>query len=194
MAINVITKPSKLPVELADIKAHLRVTSNDEDGYIADLIEAATNIAQDEMNRALITQTIEEYLPRFPTGSTIELERAPVQSVSSIQYYDTDNNLQTYSSTNYEVYTELTPARIALLNTASWPSTYAKDKAVIITYVAGYGNDQDDVPQDIKLAIRALVEHYYEHRGIMEAVPNVTLKNIPKSFDYITLKYKVHHV
>lgn len=193
MAINVTTKPSKDPVELEDAKAYLRVVGNDDDATISRLIKTAAEHAEDHANIALITQTIEQTCDLFPAGDVIKLERPPLISVTSVSYYDVDDALQTFSASKYQVVTTKTPGRVVLNDGESWPSTYDREDAVKVTYQAGYGSDQSDIPMGIKQAIMSLVNHWYDHRDVIESMPGIVSIAVPLSFNTMMDKYKVHY-
>jgi uncharacterized phiE125 gp8 family phage protein len=67
-----VTPPVAAPVSLAEAKAHLRVDFDDEDALISGLIDAATQHLDGwsgVLGRALMPQTWEMSLDRFPAGA-----------------------------------------------------------------------------------------------------------------------------
>ena len=60
------TPPLAEPLALADAKAHLRVTSSDEDAMISTLIIAARRHVEQATGLALITQGWSVFLDRWP--------------------------------------------------------------------------------------------------------------------------------
>ena len=163
-AHTVMQPPALEPVSLDEAKAHLRVTSADEDAYIASLITAAREWCEGFQQRAYVTQTRKLVLDRFPGGCAIYLPRPPLQSVTSIVYTDSEGAQYTVDADSYIVDTDAEPGRIVLAYGASWPSVTLRPAAgVEITYVAGYG-DASDVPQKVKQAMLLLVGHWYEQR------------------------------
>lgn len=163
MPTRLITAPLEEPVTLAQAKAHLRKTTSEEDAQIMAKIFAAREHAETFTRRALVTQTWELLLDRFPSGREIELPFPPLQSVTSVKYLDTNAAEQTFAAASYHVDAASTPGRVVLASTASWPSTAERPNAVTVRFVAGYGG-MAAVPFTMKAAILLLVGHLFEHR------------------------------
>src|SRR6266581_4983652 len=147
------------------LKKHMRVTIPDEDDLIAGYLTAARNYVEEGYDRALVTQTWDHTIDTFPWWfQEIELPIWPLVSVTSLTYYDTANNPTVWPSTNYIVDAVSKPGRLVLAFGSGWPSaTLRSANAVVIRYVAGYG-DQTQVPWSTKTAIMLLAEHWYENR------------------------------
>jgi len=106
------------------------------DPLLSMLIQAARQHAETHLKRAIITQTVELHLDAFPCW-TIKLP--PLQTVSSIKYYDTNGTLQTLAADQYLVDTTSIPARITPAPNLVWPVTQWRTNAVVVQFVAGYG-------------------------------------------------------
>lgn len=182
-ALELITAPAEEPVSLSEAKAHLRVDIDDDDTYITTLITAARRHTEAVMRKALITQTWDVFLEKFPSSRYIELPRPPLQSVTHIKYYDDDDAESTYSSDNYYVDMKSQPGRVILRDDASWPGNDLRDaNGVAVRIVAGYG-DAEDVPEQLAQAILLLVGHLYENR---EAVTDSRiLRTTPMAYDML---------
>lgn len=174
------------PVSLTEAKNHLRVDTSAEDSYINGLIMAARQHVEEITRRALITQTWEFNLDDFPLSKLVDmpwseylefrnrailLPRPPLQSVTSVQYVDSDGSTKTLDASVYRVDTKSEPARLTEAEGETWPTTDHVTNAVTITYVAGYQPDDSsppdeaaNVPQPIKHATLLLIGHWYEHR------------------------------
>ena len=165
MRTTLNTGPSKEPVTVDQVKKHLRIMTSDDDAYINSLITPARKQVEYDLRRALITQTWTMYLDRFPgNGEYIRLPYPPLQSITYIKYYDTNNEQQTWSSDEYEEDIYSHPARIAETHGYNYPSTYSRLNAVEIKFIAGYGDDETDVPETITQAMYLLLGHWYENR------------------------------
>lgn len=165
-----------VPVSISDMKDHLRVTHTDEDSYIEALILAAAKMCENFQNRRYMQTAKIEKLDEFPDNGIIRPGWAPLIQVDSIQYVDVDGNTQTVSVSVYDVDTDMEPGRITPAYNETWPSTRPEINAVTINYQAGYAT-ADEVPDEIKHAIKLLVGHFYEHR---ESVSEVKLQEIPQ--------------
>jgi len=188
LKVQLITAPSKEPVSVSEIKNQLRIEDTDEDSLIEGLIVAAREIAEQILRKALITQTWKLYLDDFPSHDCIKLPFPKLQSVSWIKYYDENNTLTTWASSNYEVDAVDVPGRIVLAQSASWPSVYDRINPVEIQFVCGYGDDAVDVPAAIRLAIKHIVAHWFEHREPF--VAGLAVNEVPVTFRRILMPYR----
>lgn len=113
------------------------------------------------LNRALVTQTWDLFLDRFPCAIVLPLP--PLQSVTSVTYLDNTGASQTLATNQYRVDTARVPARITPAYGVTWPNTYGVPNAVTVRFVAGYGAPAA-VPGPIRLGLTMLAAHFYEHR------------------------------
>lgn len=175
-----IAAPQQAPITLDQAKQHLRILHDDEDEYIADLIEAATDYLDGYsgvLGKALITQTWRQDYPAFyscDTGSLLRLPLGPVQSITSVAYYDPANSLQTLSASVYELLNDGLGPYVALIAGQSWPAIYSRAGAVRVTWIAGYGATPETVPQEIRWLIKANVAGLYEQRESLAAGQPIT--------------------
>src|SRR5690606_6308986 len=124
----------------------------EEGGAIAIWVKAATEIVESRTGRSLITQTRVIKLDSFPYLDSIYLTHGPVQSVTSVKYYDEDDVEQTLSADSYWVDIDSDIARIVIKQ--SWPQVMLnRPNSVTITYVCGYGDSDEDVPGALKSAV-----------------------------------------
>ena len=143
MPLTLVTPPTLEPLTLAEATSHLRVDLNDDDDLITDLITAAREYAETVTRRALLTQTWDLKLDAFPasSGTPVRLPFPPLQSVTSIQYVDTNGDTQTWSSDDYIVDAPSGPqavqGRITPAYQESYPTTRGIINAVTIRFVTG---------------------------------------------------------
>lgn len=168
---KLITAPAIEPIDLTEAKAHLRVTGTDEENLISNLIVAVRQEAENYLNRALITQTWDYYLDEFPADNedddySIIINKCPVQSISSINYYDGDGSLQTWATTEYKTDVVSEPCRVQLAYGKSYPTTRSDyQNAVIVRFLTGYGNTGASVPDAIKAGMYLYLSWLYDNRG-----------------------------
>lgn len=180
MANKISVQPATEPVSLDEAKLHLRVDDMTEDVLIQSYIKTARIYAEGIQNRAFITQTWELWLDGFPCGDHIDIPLPPLQSVTSIDYYDTANVKTTITASDYFVDTKSEPGRTVLAYGKSWPSTTLRPaNGVCVTFVAGYGI-AELVPQTVKQAIFLIIGHLYEHR---EAITDKPLTEVPMAVE-----------
>lgn len=175
--------------------------------------------------RALVTQTWELLLDGFPYpypymygpgfvpmaanalwygsyfNGEIQIPLAPLQSVDFIKYYDPEGALQTLDVADYNVDNVSTPGWV-LPGLNGWPSTLFGPNTVTIRFKAGYSPNTNsppdlvaNVPRVIKLAMKMLISHWYEHREpVAEATSRGFLNSqeIPFTVQRLLEPYKVY--
>lgn len=187
MSLVVSSDPATNPVTTAEAKSHMRIDTSDDDTLIDGLVGAATLYAENYTGRAFVTQTLVLRLDGFPS-TEIVLPRSPAQSVTSIQYVDTDGATQTWSSSEYVVDANSKPARVRPDVDEDWPNVRDQMDSVTVTFVAGYG-DASDVPEGIKLAIKHLVAHWYENRE--GSTVDIKVHLVPLAIDALLTQYRI---
>lgn len=155
------------PITVADAKRHCEIPQADatHDTYLSALITAAREYYERRTHRALINRTLALTLDNWPSGNEpIWLPFAPVSSVSSITYTDTDGASQTWSSANYALQKNMEPCRVVLAYNCVWPAVRVKAASITVTYVAGYGAATSSLLQRDIHAVRLLIRHWFENR------------------------------
>ena len=187
MNVSIVTAASGFPISEEEVRDHLRLDDNRDDAYIKSLIAVVTNFTEKFTRRALITQTWKVFFDCFPSYE-IEIPFAPLQSVTSVKYYDANNVLQTISSTEYIVDTAREPGRVTPIPYGIWPVTNYRPNAVEVQFVAGYGK-ADAIPQAIKQGMLIMLSHMYENREPVIVGTNVA--PMPMSYEYLLWPYRV---
>lgn len=181
MPYQVITHPTTEPITLQQAKDHLKVDVSDDDDLINVLITAARQSAEQYTNRAILTQTVEEFFKCF---EDIRLQRNPVQSVTSVTYTDTEETNQTWSDTDYSLFLTAEPAKILLKTGKSFPTDVVdRANAVKVTYVAGW-TQASDVPKPIIQAMLLMIAKWYDNRAD-------SVKKLPTASQYLLNNYRV---
>ena len=185
---NLVSAPAAEPISLADAKEHLNiVNSTDDDDMITRWIAAVRRDAEQYMHRAIITQTWDFFWDTFP--GVIYVPNSPVQSVTSLKYYDTNNTEQTLSSALYESDLNREPAIIRPVSAQTWPSTYDRMAAVTLRVVCGYG-DASAVPEDIIAGMLTWIANLYMHRG--ETEQGKDPQHRPFAYEQLMLPHRVY--
>lgn len=169
MAKKLITPPAIAPVSLAVAKERLRVDVSDEDDKITKLIAANTAYAERFMGRALIDQTWELILDKFPTNE-IKIPLPPLIEVVSVKYDDGAGDEQTVSTGSYTVDAVSEPGWV--VPASSWPATFDGVNSVRVRFRAGYIDENSpaghSVPEDIINAILLRVKADYDDNNDSE--------------------------
>ena len=135
-----------------------------EDLLLTSLITAAREYCENFQNRAYVTQTWDLWLDAWPDENYIQVALPPLQSVTSIKYYDTDDAEATFSSSYYFVDDKSEPGRIVPNYGETWPTTTLRPiNGAVVRFVTGYGA-ASSVPQRVKQAMLLLIGHWYLNR------------------------------
>lgn len=159
------TPPALEPISLGEAKAHCRIDGSAEDDTITIYIQAARQHIERVTRRSLITQTWVATFCGFPSSrGGFRLPYGPVQSITSVEYYD-DLNVQTTLATNlYEASLTEQISEVFPAVDEVWPTYQSRSDAVTIEYDAGYGDLAADVPAEYRQAILLLVGHWFANR------------------------------
>ncbi len=185
-----VTSPAIEPLTLEEVKDHLRIDGTDEDSYIEPLIQPAREWAEAYLNRALITQTWDVFLERFPKSSStqIEIPLPKLQQILDVKYQDILDVQQIWSNTLYTVDTNREIGRIIPITDEDYPSTFGHIHDVVIRFEAGYGLNSEDVPRAIIQSMLLKIGHWYERREDSSVAP---MHKIPDGAKDLLTPYKV---
>jgi uncharacterized phiE125 gp8 family phage protein len=167
-----VTKPTAEPVTLSEAKKQLEIATSDtsHDTHLAALIGAAREQWEHDTDSVTCFQTLRLRVGNFFDG--FKLLKGPIHSVTSIQYYDGNNTLQTLSASLYQLHVD----EIRLAYQVSLPSIVSRWDAWQVTYKAGYSQDGQSVPEAARAAILMLVAHYFENRDMLMAEALQTMR------------------
>lgn len=170
MPLHIVTGPQSQPLDLCDLKKHLKLVVSDcasytaEDGVLSMMIDAVSGSFQTKRKTQLIEADYRWDFKKF--SRKLELPRPPLISVVSVVYVDSNGDDQTISAANYEVQAKRTPGYVRFYPEYEFPDDVATDVEypVKVTYKAGYGQTAADVPAGIKLYLMNVIGTYYMQR------------------------------
>jgi uncharacterized phiE125 gp8 family phage protein len=161
-----LTAPAVEPLSLDEAKAFLRVEHNDDDDVIAALIAGSRLHVEAQTRRVLITQTWRLMRDVWPPSGRVTVRPAPLQALTAARIYDEDG-------TAHEIDTQafVADAGASALAFAVWalPVPGRAAAGIELDVRVGYGDAATDVPEPLRQAIRLLVAHWYENRGLVAA-------------------------
>ncbi|MER9883103.1 hypothetical protein [Mesorhizobium sp. M0118] len=155
---QVTVAPTAEPVTLVEAKRHVHAEDfTDDDAHLGLLISSARDHVEKYCTTRFATQTVVIKCDCF--GDMVRLPEAPVQSVTSITYVDTDGATQTLAASVYETRSDGLESSIKLKYGQSWPAIQQNSR-ITLTAVAGYS----DAPPAVKHAILLFLAGGYEMR------------------------------
>lgn len=191
MALNIITQPASEPITLTEAKLHCKVDHDDDDALITNLIQAAREEAEHELNRPLITQTWELTLDAFPDVE-IALGKANVLAITSVTYIDEAGDSQTIAAENYSLDNADTASCWVLpAEDYEWPTTLDTANAMAVRFTCGYGASAAAVPGTIKAWMLIRIGSLYKHRE--DFVAGISVTKLPEQFtDRLLDRFRVY--
>jgi len=192
MGLSLVTAPTGEHLTLVEARDHLKVETSEDDGLIAGYILAAREAAENYTRRKFYTQTWDFTIDgTWPTEKVngyarprIILPLPPVQSVSSITYYDTSGVQQTLAADQYRVSLKEYAGRIEPAYGVTWPSVRDMMETITVRMVVGY----TALPEAIRQALKLTIGHYYANR---ESVVIGTISTeLPQSAQLLLDQYR----
>ncbi len=155
------SQPASEPLSLSEAKRHLGIADVEtgHDRHVTDLIKSARELWEYDTQTATTTRTIVEKLDRWPDECWRFYYR-PVSSVTSVEYYDSGNTLQTLATSVYDL--DAGNRHLLLKVDQDWPDTETRWDAITITYVAG----QSTLGEIPKSAMKLQLDILFESRGM----------------------------
>jgi uncharacterized phiE125 gp8 family phage protein len=188
-------------ITLDEAKEHLRFRSDSKNDEITRMIKAIRQSIERYLKRALITQEWKVYYNcwaselKIPFGN-LQLRAASedpvVEKRPLIKYYDLEGDLTTLDeSVYYWIDNKSDPAKIIRKYDATYPELqYGRPNAIEITFLCGYGDDPEDVPEDIIHALKVMLTNYFENPGSV-VVGNV-VNEIPGHIKNLLHDYRLY--
>ncbi len=153
------TPPASEPLSLQEAKLFLRIDHDTEDTAICQMIKAAREVAEEIMNRSLITQrwqlTLQDALPAYFT-----IPYGPVTQIISLSKLDADGSTSTLNNDIIMIAADSETLECTAPQTA---------KQFIITYEAGMSENAAGVPASLRQNMLQHVAYLYGFRTLGDA-------------------------
>jgi uncharacterized phiE125 gp8 family phage protein len=164
MSSILLTAPAVEPLSLDGARAFLRVEHHDDDEVIAALIAGSRIHVEAQTRRALITQHWRLMADAWPQDGRLPVRPAPLRELTAARVYDADGNAQAIDLQAFVP--DLGASAVAF---APWalPAPGRLAAGIELDVTVGYGDGAPDVPEPLRQAIRLLVAHWYENRGMV---------------------------
>lgn len=169
MLLKRTVAPAASPVTTAELKQHIRVSFDDDDLVLEGYLASAAAAVEEMTGRALMLQS---WQVQYPAGAEcLLLGRTPVVSLTSIAYFDSTDQAQALSVSDFYLLEDTGRAWVQPKASFAWPVMMTRPDALTITFQAGYSA----VPAPLKSAVLMMAGHLYENReatgGRMEELP-----------------------
>lgn len=150
-------------VALDDLKQYLRITLDGEDGLLADLLVAATDMAERFTGQILVDRAVAEVMP--VTGDWQRLSMRPVRAVTGVTGIPADGAEFALPVDAYAIDIDR--------NGDGWVRVSRPGAAgrVRVAYRAGIAADGAGVPESIRHGIVRLAGEYHARREGLEVQP-----------------------
>lgn len=189
--IKQLTAPSGQLVTTAEQKMYSRIDGNLEDSLIDQMIKASTKQCEQFVRGGFLTRTWKQsedygenqnlFEAGWPLGFikliggefAIEIKNTHVTSIQTVTFYDISNNATVISNILYRLDRPDSdqPSRLVFNLGTQIGFNSRQFTQYEIAYTAGYANT-GAVPEDIKLAVMATVQAWYEVRETMGQIPD----------------------
>jgi uncharacterized phiE125 gp8 family phage protein len=187
MSSILLTAPLVEPLSLDEAKAYLRVEHNDDDALITALIAGARIHVEAQTRRALVTQSWRLVFDGWPEDGRIAVRPAPLQALTAARVYDVDANAQAIDMQAFVP--DLAGSALAFAPWAlSAPGRIAAGIELDVT--VGFGDAAIDVPEPLRQAVRLLVAHWYENRGLV-ASASTQVTALPETVTALLAPYRM---
>ncbi len=150
--LQTLVPPSGLPLDLADVRLHLRQDLQDDDPLLRLYLQAAALHAEAQVERALLATRFRLVLDAFPCSgqfgmalgnamvpaNAIQIPRTPLLNLGGIEYLDMAGTWQTMPPSDYTLDDSGPVPRITPVFGKIWPIPLPQMGAVRVTFDAGY--------------------------------------------------------
>ncbi len=178
MTIIELTLPAVEPLTLGEIRAHLKLDTEDEDALLSALAIVAREHLERETGLVLAARDFRFCLDDWPADGIVKIPRGPVRAISLVTVYDGEGEPQVVDLAGHLLDGVARPARLWL---PAPPEPGRAMNGIEIEFSAGFGESGADVPETLRRAMLLHVAAMFATRGVVgpEAQPAV----VPPGYD-----------
>lgn len=190
---EILTPSTKTVINLAEMKAFLRVDSDDENAVIEGLIKAAIADFETKTGYIILSQVWALTLDVWPTKQGkdiwwdgvrqgaieqlatgyVSIEMRPFNAVTKVETIVDDGSFVEMLSDDYYSMPNMTEGQL-FANRVNFPSPARNQGGIKINFYVGHQTEAK-VPFNIKNAVMQLVEHWYEKEPKDKPLPKAYL-------------------
>ena len=187
MSSILLSGPAAEPVTLVEAKQFVRVEHDDDDDVIAALIAGARIHVEAQTHRALITQNWRLTRDVWPDIGCLPVLPVPVQTLDAVRIYKSDGSTLSLDVAGFLFDKASAPARLTFDSPPPMPERPIAGIEIDVT--CGYGDAGTDVPEPLRQAIRLLIAHWYENRGLIAVGHEVAI--LPQTVAALIAPYRM---
>lgn len=209
MRLEPFTDEIEEPISLTDAKLFLRIDTADEDALVGELISASREHIERTTGVLLASRTLVGVVDCWgdvvsggglvspggvplhpgdpapaPTAGTIPFPVRPVTEVEKVELVALDGTESVWDEANYYLDTSGQSPRLAKRDGAVFGFALQALGGVRVTFTAGY---DENPPADLLLAMRTLIGHWYENRGVSV---ETRVTEVPLTVDRILKRHR----
>lgn len=186
MSAFLLMAPTVEPLSVPDAKHFLRVEHGDDDALIASLVAAARNHVEALTRCGLITQTWRLVLDGWPDNGRIKSRIGPLRTLVAARIYNESGTAGVIDIDRFVI----DPAK-GVIAAPGWslPMPGRAVAGIELDVELGFGATAGDVPPTLLQAIRMLVAHWYENRGLIAIGQSVAM--MPASVNAMISSHRV---
>jgi uncharacterized phiE125 gp8 family phage protein len=163
MSARLLQGPTVEPWTVEEAKAFLRVTHAADDALIGSLIAAARGQIEAMTRRALLAQRWRLVLDRWPCDRRISWRIGPLRALLAARVVDAGGVAQPIDIAGFGV----DASSDRLIAPLAPPQPGRCHAGIELDAELGFGSAPAEVPEPLRHAVRTLVAHWYEHRGLI---------------------------
>jgi uncharacterized phiE125 gp8 family phage protein len=186
MPAILLVPPAAEPLTVPEAKAFLRVEHDDDGVLIASLIAAARNHIEAQTRRALLTQTWRLVRDAWPADGRLAPRIGPLQALIAARVFDAAGHAHALDIESFVL-----DIAAGVIASPCWalPVPGREVAGIELDLSCGYGALASDVPEPLRHAIRLLVAHWYENRGVAALGASVAM--LPGSVAALIAPYRI---
>ena len=161
MTVSIDVLPDIPPDLIADVKAFLRLTHDQDDAALSEMLRSGVLLCENFTRQLLIARTVREILPVRNIWQ--RLSQLPVQVIGAAEDLASDGNATEVPVEDYAVDIDSEAYGWIRLQADAGLSRLR------VTYVAGLADEWEDVPSSLRQGIVRMAGHLYANRDDQEA-------------------------
>jgi uncharacterized phiE125 gp8 family phage protein len=187
LKLQLTAPPARLPVDLNELRAQLRLDDDQtaEDAILLANLRSATEACESFTRRSLISQTWTLFRDAWPgaelgaplqdawregpleksSARALVLPRPPLQSVVHVKTFAEDDTEALWPASAYFVDAAGLPGRLVARAGQAFPAPGRAANGIEVRFVAGHGDTPGDVPARLRQGIVQLAAYLFENRG-----------------------------